>query len=335
MKKILITILAVFAFLMANTQPTLTLESQLPIIGEFFISTELSENFDSLIVDLGNSGPDQLWDFSQYQSGDTTFFTYEALETVPCADSLRDATFALKATRGFNSLFYAYYKVEENTISQIGTISGCGTDAEFLTIISPPEEYYEFPASFEDNYDLLSSSTTFLNGEEFGFTVSEVNISYDAYGDIITPHGYFEDVLRVVTTILIDATISRTEVRWIQAGTFWPVCTYLNVFDENDELVVESMTAYDFSPQTPNSVSKLKNTNFGVSLLQNPVNQELRLQGVEQVPLTAEWMIINPVGQHQLVKPSPNIEVTNAAKGLNYLVIRTADAQQVIPFLVL
>lgn len=80
---------------------------------------------------------------------------------------------------------------------------------------------------------------------------------------------------------------------------------------------------------------RLETTDFGESLLQQPVNQQLRLQGVEQVPLTAKWMIVNPNGKQQFIRPSSNIDVTNAAKGLNYLVIRSADTQQVIPFLVI
>ncbi|MCI5083872.1 MAG: hypothetical protein MRY78_19395, partial [Saprospiraceae bacterium] len=164
MKNVLFTILLFSISLIGYSQPTLTIDSQSPVIGTSFEAAVVSENFDSLIVDIGTSGPDQFWDFSQYTDFNTGQFTFIEATEAPCLDSFPDANFALAISQNAADTLFVYYGIQEDTIARLGTVSGCGTDSELINYFSQPEKYYQLPATFGSSYNFSSTNQTIFNG---------------------------------------------------------------------------------------------------------------------------------------------------------------------------
>ena len=211
MKKHLCSILTAifFSSTISFAQPVITQDDLIDVGGTYRISLA-----DTSGIEVGDSGANVTWDFSNLQRTEVDsfetplIFTRISLGDAIFSDSFPEATFAEVfefetpegSFRGEN--FYIANGNEFTSLGQGNSIEIPGLLTETtISRFDDPATFLVFPFSFNSTFTDKSSltvETEFLGFNSSFTTNSEDTILVDAFGTLILPSGTFNDVLRVV-----------------------------------------------------------------------------------------------------------------------------------------
>ncbi len=207
---------------------------------------------------LGYSGPFQTWIFSGLPLPDTADGEYAV---VPVSSVLNSAFFisanyCVKANYvdiyGNDETVYRMYNISSSGIAFLGEIS------DFRVVIcSGHYTYFPFPyiygAEFSGTHNCVESVS------------NEFTTIYDGYGTLITPFGFYEDVIR-------EKTVSENILtyRWLKANPF-SVIMELNLLINGDAVI------YAYKETTSLNINEVNKGNM-ISVYPNPSNFVVNLQ---------------------------------------------------------
>lgn len=202
---------------------------------EIIFSQTTAQNED---INLSQTGPDLVWDFSQYQAQlqltqeclppsqtgyEPAFFLsclLEGFPTLECLVLFNTFTNQAQTNDGANQLgpFFAselvrFQRKQDNVLEE--TMAGLLVETDtssnqFVIIYDIPDTIYRFPIDYEDT--LNSFSRIDLDFSELGVDIavksSQVrSYSVDSWGSLITPYATFENTLRVKMEIMREDTL--------------------------------------------------------------------------------------------------------------------------------
>ncbi len=229
MKKVTI-FLTLFATIPLFAQPIFT-ENDLPKIG--YEAKFVSDTTDTIIVNLGNSGGPQTWDFSRKILGDTNTLKVIKPEGTPVVDSFPDAKVVYYMTGAlFDTIQgkqWQYYNPTSSKMNLLGDYTNIGDTMLIYHDYDPDRVNSVFPlkmgASWDNAYE--TNDTLDKNGLIISERTTVAHSKVDAWGEVIVPAGRFK-ALRIVTydttiakmTFLVPLTpdtIEKIKYQWIAA----------------------------------------------------------------------------------------------------------------------
>jgi hypothetical protein len=152
-----------------------------------FAATYHADVFDGDITGLseGNSGANQLWDFSSVPLTYKYSITKIPIESAPFANNFSSANFCWKFVSPTYTN-YQFYKLDNSTFEFMANVSDQSITYDYtpnpLTVFTFP---YVFDTFMSDTYQEAGNSNIFVYPSH-----------YDAYGTLITPYGTFNNVIR-------------------------------------------------------------------------------------------------------------------------------------------
>jgi hypothetical protein len=282
MKKILL----VFSFLNLYTQaqPVITDGSDILPVGSSYPIT-----FSS-ISDIGSSGANQTWDFSQESFSSIGSFDVVELAASDFENDFPTANWVFEIT---NMTSYYTISSSEMNINALN-ITALGGAGDYST---NPRKVLEFPFNFEDSY----TDTYDENGSSTNLTVT-----YDAYGTLIMPDNFtYTNVVRVRETEEFGPTTTR----------YYILEPFMNIalhFDNNDFFTWIKVTL-------PNSIEENNVANF--SLYPNPAENLLTIESPEAVQddFILSTMDGKKIESFSMENGTRSVDISNLESGIYFI----------------
>ncbi|MEM9545702.1 MAG: hypothetical protein AAGA77_07000 [Bacteroidota bacterium] len=230
-------------------------------------------------IDLGPSGANQTWDYSELTAGFEVNFSILEPENAPGFMDYPDAEFVWNLVEFEN---YLFYDVTDNVISQLGGVNGVVGDISFQTINTDWEDGFQLPLTYLDSYDFLTIFDNYLFGNYLSSGQRNATLTADSYGTIMTPFGTYENVLRVVIE-RDEFIITSTQYAWLHPESFLPVMVYET---DSDGETVDSYYFTDINAV----VSSTKNVDSEDNLLVSQEQGRLIINGLEDANYTMQLM---------------------------------------------
>ncbi len=224
MKNIINILILLLCTLYSTTFSQLTLTSSYnPVpgdIGKYF-------SCDTAGILPGDSGVNQIWNFSNLQVLDSSISNFVNPVNTPYYSSFPESNVAAYNS-GQSSDVYSYCKTSTNKYEYLGYAY-----PDFIEILSNTEDLMQYPFTYNNVYvDTFSGSGTLST---FSFNVwGNISRSGDATGTITLPFGTYSNALRIksFTTETDSATtfpflfkVSSIEYSWYVGSLKFPVFT--------------------------------------------------------------------------------------------------------------
>jgi hypothetical protein len=183
MKRIIILSLSLFFAITTFAQMAISFKNNALVTGDS--NTYMKIPF----VDPGNSGADQIWDFSKISSTGEMM-----ISTIPASASGRE-----KSTADFNLILNErgsdyFFRLSADYFMEVGAVTKDYTlnfSDPIIKMIYP----FAYGNHFADNFSGLAEAPT---GQKVDFN-GVYSVSADAYGTLVLPDRTYTDVLRVRT----------------------------------------------------------------------------------------------------------------------------------------
>lgn len=266
LKKYHFAILCFSMALFCSAQPTLS-------------AADIPANFTSVLYNttsgnflVGNSGPNQTWNYSNIWLPPIGLFN-----AVPVSNGTFTTTFPqANICYNFdpdapNQNYYYYLKSSATGIEQLGFVSN---EAIIKNFNINPKKIIQFPYTFNtvftDTYQSTSESAP-----------TSVTVTYDAYGTLILPFGTFQNVIRQK---IVENGI--TNYKWINTNPFYYILeTY---FESNTISITKNTTVLNVTENN-------KSAHF--LLTPNPVFAKLSISKVDYELNDLVIIVYNNLGQ--------------------------------------
>ncbi|MFQ5651091.1 MAG: FlgD immunoglobulin-like domain containing protein [bacterium] len=206
------------------SQITLTSEGLLSKIGSRQVV--LVDRRDSIPVDLGSPGADQIWDFRSAVIADTVVGVFEFMrpEDTPTPDLFPGANMVSKitTTEAPGTSIFSYFDVQNDFFLELGDSSIVSlADSLFIRVQAEHDTIAPLPVAFNNSWrsvDVDSSITIAINPVT-GDTTTLISVSVDSidnlidgWGTVRLPLGDFECLrlrqdVKVMMKTLVDGTV--------------------------------------------------------------------------------------------------------------------------------
>jgi hypothetical protein len=262
--------LFMITFLLFSTvvisQPVITYSGNCPQVGDRYDLALFSGN-----INPGSAGGNQTWDFSDVTSDGTSILYAISPAQTPYGDYYPDANIAFNYN---NEEAYSFALTSPSEFLNLGTAS-IQNSMEVIIYYSDPAKLMEFPFAFNDTYDdsfYGSFSSGTLEVHQSG-TITSVA---DGWGNITTPFGNYNSVLRVKTqrtqidsawmggNFVYSSTTNYIDFEWYDPDIAMPVFSIA---------ITESAGVTDTSGTyltTPQSITELNNRSNNIMAFPNP-----------------------------------------------------------------
>ena len=227
-------------------------------------------------VEPGNSGPNQIWDFSQLEKKSTlTSYMYSSYDT-PNFTDIPESDAVLEE---FGNKFY--FKVSGGLIEQYGTVTN-GT----ITKFDKPFVKMVFPFNYGDVYSGdFSGTIAGKNNYTATFTGTYI-LEADAYGTLILPGDVsIKDVIRIKTVKeqcynnSASCNCATISYKWYSQDLRYPLLTIIQ--SQNTEGTKTIQTAYyskaENKPAAPVETNSLIGEKIQASVYPNPFSGEFKM----------------------------------------------------------
>ena len=200
-----------------SAQPQIN-ASIVPTIGDSWET----EYLEAPEFDLGASGANIVWDFSNLISEISLEYNITDPNDAPGFDSFPDADFVWELS-GFEQ--HIFYQNESDGITLLGGVNGSPGNINFMTKYIDLEDAFRFPITYQTNYTYYSSFRNYLFGNFLNEADRTGEVTADAYGTLMTPFGTYQDVLRIkIKSISLGDT--STVYSWWDVDEFTPIVQY-------------------------------------------------------------------------------------------------------------
>ena len=210
----------------------------------------------------GNSGINQIWDFSNVPYENTISYSLQTVESsnTPFVSSFPLTNYVQKVTitiDNFNYEAFSLSKISSSGIELLASTTATAIEEDF----TPNTLFIPLPFSYNSSYSDTFQSTTDAT------LTTRVNF-YDGYGTLITPFGTFNNVIRIKQTDDGDDIynwIAVNPYRPLMFGQFTPNGSI--TFCQNTNLSTNAVTYNKKLFIFPNPVKAILNiefTNFSI-----------------------------------------------------------------------
>ncbi len=236
----LTTCLSVSAF----AQITLTSDDVLGWIGTDYVFTEDSSEIIS--ISPGESGPNQLWDFTNVSLDGNISLAYEFFvpSETPFASEFPEANLTQKVSLlGFDEgefTTHLYGKVTSTEYIQLGSASVISFPFDTTFIEFDPDTISIFPLTYERTWTEVDTDTFDLGGIFLDITKDSTIYTVDAWGTVQLPIGEF-DCLRLREEVYTMSMSVTAGVPLPGDSSYYVSYTWIS--DEYASLV--QMTSFD------------------------------------------------------------------------------------------
>ena len=330
MKYLIFILIGVLTATTLVAQPMVTLNSQIPGWTENYLVnfTEVSDNFDP-----GNSGPNQLWDFTSLPTPDSLSLgnSYAIVGPISLGDNYEnymDADF-IWILGGEEKRYDFYYAYEGDNMRLLASESFEEPSGDLIskTVYSQGESALQFPITFNTTYNYSSTFIRTVSGNSTSGSRTGT-VTADGYGTIITPYGTFEDVIRLVNSSSEPGGFTEVQYTWIEFQTFVPLLIYTS---NSDPEVADNVYYSEFGGITSTREAVY---DYGLIIAGNPLRDQIQLAGdLEQLP-KLEFQVINQLGQPlEAQLETDQISLTDGPAGVYYLILIGEHGRQLLPFI--
>jgi len=277
MKKTFLVSMLFISVTAAYAQPNITGNNFNPTVGETITLLNIA---DSLPGTAGVAiGANQTWNFQTLSGGTSENNVYISPEGMPNA-SHYSSNLCLHNT---SSGDYNYYYADDTKMQYLGLSAATGGNGNS---ISNASSMYKFPMTFNTNYsetinDQLTDIASGMHQESKG-QQTWVGVGY---GTLILPTGTFNNVLKVVHTIIdtiyynnaVSSTSKSVTTEWWYPGIHGPVLSS-NVTSNIPSGQNGTITASSYyTTSTPLAVNEIIRKKFHFSCYPNPAQDKLNL----------------------------------------------------------
>ncbi len=228
-----------------------------PILNESDFTTSFSANTyiaNPTGFSVGNSGENQVWDFSNLNFQPKGTLTSENLNNVPYLNSFTNSNYFLKSYNGINDN-YELYNLTTSKYESIGQSYNSGIIVNFSL-----DSFIVFEFPFTYNTILNDTYSTTNNTNPVSFLTK-----YDAYGIITTPFGTFNNVIRKKIT-----TGTKLNYLWFQVAPFRPILEYIYSSPTNQSITIyETINLSIIQKQLTNNFQIYPNPTSGSFTIKN------------------------------------------------------------------
>jgi hypothetical protein len=272
-------------------------------------ASDFPENYSAVVYTInttglspGNSGKDQVWDFSNLTLPFEPAGSYIVVPPwySPDIDAFPTANFCAEMSfidlAGPDEIYYMY-NITPTAIEFLGTSSYWG-----VVLYTDPYIYFQFPYFFGSTI-----SDTYIDNFS---AVSSMSSSYDAYGTLITPFGTYTDVIRDKRT-----ENGNTYYRWFKANPF-SIVMEGNFSTDGFLHIFKNTTALDTNENHKKSVAVYPNPTNAILNVQFPANA------------TFDKIIISDLAGKTVMQQTENLSLVNVhdlANGIYVLQAFTGD----------
>jgi hypothetical protein len=200
-----------------------------PVPGNSFLSHEA----DTTNINPGNSGANQVWNFSSLvELGDSSYAGFVSPASTPNSSSYPGATVASGISDPAVGSIYTYFQATGSSLSVLGTVA---TSTQTLNIpLNDPLIIQVYPFNYGNtNSDSYSGSGSYGMGSiKRRGTITN---TYDAYGTLILPSGTVNNTARIKTIQTVtDSTFigvnyissistTTTTYQWVKQNYKFPL----------------------------------------------------------------------------------------------------------------
>ncbi len=194
------TLLSIFVFTVSllNAQTTITYEANGLKVGDANTSYS-SEVHD--FIDIHAPGGNKTWDLSAYTSTSEGFIVqFIDPATTPWGAQVPNSNLAIWQ-KGDDGETAVYYSVTPSQMSYLAVATKANDTIETMVILDDDRVMMRFPFAYNDEFE-DDASMQFEYSDGSGVTYrfegdQNDKVVADAWGDLVTPYGTFNDVLRV------------------------------------------------------------------------------------------------------------------------------------------
>lgn len=237
----------------AFAQPTLNAFT--PTFGD---SMQVHEYTYALNLNFPTTG-NQNWDFSSYAQQPVSF-TVKLINpaTAPDAASYPTANIGQSISMGGSVFAYLYGRITADSLWSLGV--------RYPTFPAMNEDYtnpnvsFRFPWSLNGVVNDISESTQ--------GTIDTTEQQYVGWGNIITPHGTYNNVVLISGKKMVNGVMTLEDYKWISAVNLHTVA----------EVNVDDSTGYWYSINVASSVGQEKlMSRYDMKLYPNPSREKATL----------------------------------------------------------
>lgn len=324
MKNLLLSFVLFFP-LFSICQPTITSSVHLPKIGQSFNTVYFSAEVDSFIIaSPGSAGANRTWNYSSLKTGEESPFDYVDPNKLKLQNEIKaiGANLAMRSIDRSEEGELAVYLLQSATTTQISS-KAITDDSLLLFPYNPVPISMKFPFRFGDKFTTKSG---YLLGDsvEFFSVKSNITVEADAYGNIATADGTYNNVLRVKKTSIDSTSVNfiGLEFDFVDTTTFYEwyaVDKTIPVFTLETMLLegVSQTRGYSYlkSKTTSSSLSEIEN----VEVYPNPFYDNLQVKNITDI--NKHTIMVYDLTGRQMIKQnleegkSPNVDLSNLPKG--------------------
>lgn len=292
MKKFYLFSMFVFGALKGIAQPILTSSTPLPAIG-YTAPVAVVATVPSIV---GNSGANQIWDFSTLTFGNVGTLTSIVPASTPISSSFASSNYALSLV-GQNT--YSFFKRSTDKMEVLAWLVTAPNTGKDYT--PNPKTRLVFPFNFND---VFTDSY-----QQVGNSVSSVTTTYDGYGTLITPFATYQNVVRIKE----DYGGGDVDYTWYSTN---PV-TELAIFDNDNNML------YRFDANITTSINEQQRI-IDIQIFPNPCTSNLIIRNL---PPNTKVTLVDALGRCLVEKYSSsnsiNINTKSFLNGLYQLIIKS------------
>jgi hypothetical protein len=251
----------------------------------------------------GPSGENQIWDFSSITLNSSLYtVTSPNISETPFASSFLNSNYCYKSVFPSIERFQFYLK-SDLKFEYTG-------DAETSYIVNYIDNKIEFEFPFTYNLVINDTYQKCPN-----CNVLQIQITYDAYGTLITPFGTFNNVIRKKTQEGINPSYS-----WFTVNPYTPIMAGSIGNIENVKFFIST------------NLSNSQNNFNSFSIYPNPTNENISIKNVNSIDKEVVVTIYDVLGNaiiknKELNSAIENIELSDFSSGLYFVKITDRNNQ--------
>jgi len=218
-----IFILLAFTIFASNCLSQITIDSDdVSAILANGNSTILHYEYAEQVLDIGEPGGGNIFDFSILSFSETVPFTSFEVANTPYSENYPNANICMSSVfSNENETFtnYIYYDNDEgfDLLGQVTEFENF--DDLFITNWNPPQRTFSYPMTYGTEWTSISNRTEIEGGDVGAPESIEEEYIVDAYGTMILPDGTSEEALRIRLRTTIEEQFTYVDyLFWCLSG---------------------------------------------------------------------------------------------------------------------
>ncbi len=177
------------------SQISVTSDDLLSLVGKNFTTEE--DTSISIQVNVGNSGANQIWDFTSMTIENPALSSNEFISATgtPFADDFPNANLVSKtnsSSEGYDFELYQYFNVTSNLFVNLGSGYFSASQPEFNSVTFYDDDLAPLPMQYGSAWTSITSDTTSFDASSGSIYKDSTVNTVDAWGTVQLPSGNYQ-----------------------------------------------------------------------------------------------------------------------------------------------